>query len=157
MTAALVFVGVLALLAVSEHIKRQRAGDQPAEEYDAADLADAIRALAALCDQLENTDTMLADLAACDPSQLLRSFRAQWLGIDGKQRRIDFLADGRNGATAGLRQAAQDQRDRLNAEIIATVRALGAALDAGTAPALQLDAVGGTVDGTTGQAAAGER
>ena len=152
--AALLLVGLAAICAVSWYIRHRHGGT--GDEYDAAQLAEAIAALAQLADELENVDTMLADLRACSPRSLLRFFRAQWLGIDGKQRRINFLTDGRNGATAGLRQAAQEQRDRLNAEIIATVRAMAAALDAGTAPALQLDAVGETVDETTEPATVGE-
>lgn len=153
--AALLLFGFLAILAVSRYIKRQKAAEI-GDEYDAAQLSEAIKALADLTDQLENADTMLADLDACNPSQLLRGFRAQWCGIDGKRRHMDFLANGRNGATVGLRQAAQEQRDRINSEIIETVRALAAALDAGEAPALTVDAVGGTVDETTEPATVGE-
>lgn len=116
--------------------------------YDAAELIEAIRALSALADQLENADRMLEDLSACNPRELLRGFRAQWCGIDGKQRQIDFLADGRNRVTAGLLTAAEEQRDELNDEIIAAIRALAAALDAGAAPALEVYAVGETVDET---------
>ena len=101
-------------------------------------------------------DTLLADLRACHPRSLLRFFRANWCGIDGKNRHINFLTDGRNGQTAGLRQAAQEQRERLNAEIIATVRAMAAALDAGTAPALTVDAVDETVDETGEPVTVGE-
>lgn len=154
--AALLLFGILAICAVSRHIKRQRDAEPDGDQYDAAQLSDAIRALAELTYQLENADTMIADLNACDPSSLLRGFRAQWCGLDGKRRSIDFMANGQNGATVGLRQAAREQRDQINAEIIETVRALSAALDAGTAPALTLDAVGGTVDETTEPATAGE-
>ncbi len=149
---AIIAIGILAIIAVSRLIKRRRAAEMR-DFYDAAQLGEAIRALAELTQQLENADAMLADLEACNPSSLLRGFRAQWLGIDGKRRHIDFLTDGRNGATAGLKQAAREQRERINSEIIETVRAMGAALDAGIAPALMLDAVERTVDGTT---AAGE-
>ena len=62
---------------------------------------------------------------------------------------MDFLADGANRTTAGLKAAALDERERLNSEIIETVRAMQAALDAGSAPALQLDAVDETMDETT--------
>lgn len=149
-------IACLLIIAAAVIYKRRKAADDQPQEYDAAELADAIRALCALSDQLENCDRMLADLHACNPSELLRSFRAQWCGIDGRQRSIDFWANGTNGATAGLMQAAQSERDRLNAEIIDTIRAMQAALDDGSAPALQLDAVGETVDETTAAASAGE-
>lgn len=154
----LLFIFALAaFIAFRERAKmRQRAADAEPQYYDAAELTDAIRALYALTEQLENADRMLADLEACNPRELLRSFRAQWCGLDGKNRSIDLLADGANGATAGLKAAAQDQRDQINAEIIDTVRAMCAALDDGSAPALHLDAVGETVDETTAPAFLGE-
>lgn len=145
---------VCAFLIIRYRQRRQQ--EEPEPVYDTADLTDAIHALAALSDQLENADRMIADLHACNPCELIRGFRAEWSGIDGKRRHIDFLADGQNGATAGLMQAAQESRDRINAEIIELVRAMGAALDDGSAPALQLDAVGETVDETTAAANAGE-
>ena len=150
----LLAVGAVVVLLVSRRIvaRRQQTGDQ----YDAAELAQAIRTLARLSDQLDSADRMLADLAACDPRSLLRGFRVNWCGIDGRSRGLDFLATGRNRATAGLRAAAQENRDQINAEIIELVRAMAAALDSGEAPALQLDAVGETVDGTTAAATAGE-
>lgn len=117
--------------------------------YDAAEQIEAIRQLYVLADQLENADRMLADLNACSPRSLLRGFQALWCGIDGRQRSIQLFADGRNRATTGLRDAAQEERERVNAEIIATIRAMNAALDAGTAPALTLDVVDDTVDGTS--------
>lgn len=146
---------VIAIIAAFVWYTRRRRSEQP-QEYDAAELTDAIRALYSLSDQLENADRMLADLNACNPRELLRGFRAQWCGLDGKQRSIDLLANGQNQTTAGLKAAAQEERDRLNAEIIDTIRAMQAALDDGSAPALQLDAVGETVDETTEPAAAGE-
>lgn len=82
--------------------------------------------------------------------------RAHWCGIDGKRHSINFLADGTNQTTAGLKAAAQEERDRLNAEIIDTIRAMQAALDAGTAPALRVNVVDETVDETTDTADAGE-
>ena len=145
-----VIMGVAAL--VQRYQNRQR---EP-EQYDATQLSEAIGALAALSEELENVDALLADLRACHPQSLLRFFRANWCGIDGKQRRINFMTDGRNGQTAGLRQAAQEQRDRLNAEIIDTVRAMAAALDAGVAPALTVDAVDETVDETAEPVTLGE-
>ena len=145
---------VLIVAALKQAADRRR--NQTGDQYDAAQLSDAISALADLSEQLANADAMIADLNACNPRELLRSFRANWCGIDGKRRSIDFLTDGRNGATSGLMQAAQDQRDQINAEIIATIRALQAALDDGSAPALQLDVVGRSVDGTTSAADAGE-
>lgn len=147
-----VSVVILAAAALKQRAQRRRTGDQ----YDAAELADAIGALASLADQLENCDRMLADLAACEPRSLLRGFRVNWCGIDGKRRGLDFLATGRNRATAGLRQAAQEERDRVNGEIIDLIRAMSAALDTGEAPALTLDGVGETVDETTEPATVGE-
>lgn len=152
--AVLLLIGLAALAAVSWYIKHNRGGT--GDQYDAAQLSDAVRALAALSEELENVDTLLADLRACSPRSLLRFFRANWCGIDGKNRHINFLTDGRNGQTAGLRQAAQEQRDRLNAEIIDTVRAMAAALDAGVAPALTVDAVDETVDETAEPVTVGE-
>lgn len=148
---------IACLLIVSGFLlyRYKRARQQP-QEYDAAELTDAIRALYSLSDQLENADRMLADLNACNPRELLRGFRAQWCGLDGKQREIDLLADGANQTTAGLKAAAQEQRDQINAEILATIRAMQAALDDGSAPALHLDAVGESVDETTETAEAGE-
>ena len=130
--------------------------EEAPEEFDAAELADAIRALQALSEQLENADRMLADLNACNPRELLRGFRAQWCGLDGKQRKIDFMADGVNQTTAGLKAAAQEERERLNGEIIATIRAMQTALDSGSAAALFIDAVGETVDETSPAADVGE-
>lgn len=135
---------------------RRTEEEAPPEHYDTAELSDALHHLVSLSDQLANVDRMLADLDACDPSSLVRGFRTQWCGIDGNRRTIDFLTDGQNLATAGLRQAAQEQRDAINAQIILEVRALGAALDSGQAPALNLDAVGKTMDETTGPATVGE-
>lgn len=141
-------------------IRKRREAPEPPEEspcyYDAAELTDAIRALYALTEQLENADRMLSDLEACNPRELLRNFKAQWCGIDGKNRSIDLWADGANGATAGLKAAAQEQREQINAEIIATVRALNVALDAGEAPALHLDGVEKTVEESTTDASVGE-
>lgn len=152
-----VFIICTAVLIFAE-LKRaeQKRREQSRTEYDAAELHEAIRALCSLSDQLDNADRMLADLNACSPRQLLRSFRAQWCGIDGHRRTIDFLADGRNGATFGLKQAAQDQREQINHEIIETIRALNIALDTGEAPAISLDVVGETVDETAAAADAGE-
>lgn len=157
MTAA----GIVAALALLAFILTYRPKpDEPEQaarsEYDAAQLCEIVRELAAICAQLENADRMIADLDACNPRSLLRSFRAQWCGIDGKSRSIDFLADGANQTTAGLKEAAQDERERINREILATVRAMQAAIDSGDAPAIRLDVVGGTVDGTTQTTAAGE-
>ena len=135
---------------------RYRTRRQDPEHYDAAELSEAIELLSKLSENLENADRMIEDLNACNPRELLRGFRANWCGIDGKRRTIDFMADGRNGATFGLKQAAQDQRDRVNGQIIALIRAMNAALDAGTAPALELDAVGETVDETTDAGTVGE-
>lgn len=148
---------IACLLIVSGFLlyRYKRTRQQP-QEYDAAELHDAIKALYLLSEQLENADSMLADLNACNPRELLRSFRANWCGIDGKRRTIDLLATGKNQTTKGLMTAAQDQRDQINAEIIATIRAMQAALDNGSAPALHLDAVGESVDATTETAAAGE-
>lgn len=150
----LIAIGGLALWAVSRYIaaNRRRTGDQ----YDTAQLADAISRLCELSDQLTAADRMLADLAACSPRSLLRGFRVNWCGIDGRSRNLDFLATGKNRATAGLRTAAQESRDQINAEIIELVRAMGAALDSGEAPAIYLDAVEKTVEETTEPATAGE-
>lgn len=141
-------------------IRKRREAPEPPEEspcyYDAAELMDAIRALYALTERLQNADCMIADLDACSPSALLRTFRAQWQGIDGSRHEIGFFADGCNRATAGLKAAAQEQREQINAEIIATVRALNAALDAGEAPALHLDGVEKTVEESTTGASVGE-
>lgn len=155
MNVQTVIVCLLIVAAMVIYDRRKAADDEP-QEYDAAELTDAIRALHSLSDQLENCDRMLADLNACNPRELLRGFRAQWCGLDGKQREIDLLADGENQTTAGLKAAAQEQRDQINAEIIATIRAMQAALDDGSAPALHLDAVGESVDETTETAEAGE-
>ena len=138
-------IAIVAAAAFYIRRRRSRSGDN----YDAAQLSEAIETLAQLSEELANVDSLLTDLRACNPFKLLRFFRAQWCGIDGKQRRINFLTDGRNGQTAGLKQAAQEQRDRLNAEIIALIREINAALDAGSAPALTVDAVGESVDETT--------
>ena len=148
-------IAVIAIIAAFVIYSRHRRSEQP-QEYDAAELHDAIKALYALSEQLENADSMLADLNACNPRELLRSFRANWCGIDGKRRTIDLLATGKNQTTKGLMTAAQEQRDQINTEIIATVRAMQAALDNGSAPALHLDAVGESVDETTETAEAGE-
>jgi pilus assembly protein TadC len=150
--ATLILLAIIAALSIKYRRKQSQTGDN----YDAANLIEAIDALAELAEQLENADRMLADLNACNPRSLLRGFRAQWQGIDGKSRHIDFLADGRNGATAGLRQAASEQREEINAEIIDTVRAMSAALDSGLAPALTVDVVENTVDETKYGAAPGE-
>lgn len=151
---ALLAIGGLALWAVSRYIAAHKrpTGDQ----YDTAELAEAIAALCELSDQLDAADRMLADLRACNPRSLLRGFRVNWCGIDGKSRVLDFLANGRNGATTGLQQAAQEQRDQINAQIIELVRAMSAALDSGEAPAITLDAVEKTVEETTAATAAGE-
>lgn len=150
--ATIILLAIIAALSV----KYKRRQNQTGDNYDAANLIDAIETLSDLAEQLENADRMLADLNACNPRSLLRGFRAQWQGIDGKRRHIDFLADGRNGATEGLKQAAAERRDDINAAIIDTVRAMSAALDSGLAPALTVDAVGETVDETKHSAAAGE-
>ena len=147
----LLAIGGLAIWAASRHIKANRR--PTGDEYDAAELADAIHKLCELSGQLTTADRMLADLEACSPRSLLRGFRVNWCGIDGKSRMLDFWATGDNRATAGLREAAQESRDQVNAEIIALVRAMAAALDSGEAPAISLDAVENTVDETT---AAGE-
>lgn len=152
--AALLLIGLAVVAFVSWYIRHRRGGT--GYDYDAAQLHEAIAALAALSDQLENADTMIADLAACNPRELLRGFRAQWCGIDGRRRHIDFIADGSNGTTDGLKRAARDQRNQINTEIIETIRAISAALDAGDAPALHLDAVEKTVEETADAAAAGE-
>lgn len=151
---ALLAIGGLALWAVSRYIAAHKrpTGDQ----YDTAELAEAINRLCELSDQLTAADRMLADLAACSPRSLLRGFRVNWCGIDGKSRMLDFLATGKNRATAGLRDAAQESRDQINAEIIALVRAMAAALDSGEAPAITLDAVEKTVEETADAATAGE-
>lgn len=150
-------LAVLAVVGAVAAIKRhwQTTEEEPAK-YDAAELSDAIHALAELAEQLDNVDRMLADLQACNPRELLRSFRAQWCGLDGKQRSIDLWADGANSTTAGLIAAAEEQREEINAEICETVRAMAAALDAGCAPALRMNAVDETVDETTGFDSAGE-
>lgn len=150
------FIVCIIIIAAAVVYIQHRTRRQDPEHYDAAELTDAIRLLSKLSDNLENADRMIEDLNACNPRELLRGFRANWCGIDGKRRSIDFMADGRNGATFGLKQAAQDQRDRVNAQIIDLIRAMNTALDAGTAPALQLDAVGETVDETTEADAVGE-
>ena len=149
----LLAVGVLAILLVSRYILRRR--NEP-EYYDAAELKDAVRALVKLMNQLIAADRMLADLAACDPKSLLRGFRVGWFGIDGKGRKLDFLATGKNKVTAGLRAAAQEQRDEINDQIIDIVRAMAAALDDGRAPALTVDGVGKTVDRTDAEDLPGE-
>lgn len=151
-----IFVCIAIIAAFLWYSKRMKAEKDDAQYYDTAELHDAIQALHTLSEQLENADSMLADLNACNPRELLRGFRAQWCGLDGKQREIDLLADGANQTTAGLKAAAQEQRDQINAEIIATIRAMQAALDDGSAPALHLDAVGESVDETTETADAGE-
>lgn len=148
-------VAAIALLAFIV-LYRRKGAEQPRSVYDAAQLGDAIRALAELCTELDNADRMLADLAACNPRSLLRGFRAEWCGIDGKRRKIDLLADGVNNTTAGLTAAAQEERERINSEIIETIRALQAAIDSGDAPAILLDVVGETVDETTAATTAGE-
>lgn len=148
MNAQTLFAAMGLLIAAAALHRRYKRREAPPQSYDTAQLADAIRALYALTERLQDTDTMIADLNACNPSELLRNFRAQWCGIDGKQRQIDLLADGHNRVTAGLLTAAEEQREELNAEIIDTIRALAAALDAGSAPALEVYAVGETVDET---------
>lgn len=153
-------VGVLIISAVimgiAALVQRYQNRQKEPEQYDTAELAEAIGVLARLADQLDNCDRMLADLAACEPRSLLRGFRVNWCGIDGKRRGLDFLATGRNNATAGLRQAAQEERDRVNGEIIDLIRAMSAALDTGEAPALTLDVVGETVDETAEPVTVGE-
>lgn len=149
------FCAAIVCAAIMYQKHRKAEAEQP-QDYDAADLREAIKALDRLSAQLENADRMIQDLDACSPCELLRGFRAQWCGIDGRQHSMDFLADGANRTTAGLKAAALDERERLNSEIIETVRAMQAALDAGSAPALQLDAVDETMDETTDEAAAGE-
>lgn len=155
---ALLIIGALAVWGVSRYIDSQRADEpeEPPETYDTAELVDAIRALYALTFRLENADRMLADLATCDPAELLRGFRTEWVSTDGKRREIDFLATGANDATAGLRTAAQEQRDQINAEIIEAVRALNAAITAGCAPVIVCDVVEKTIEKTTAAATVGE-
>lgn len=150
------FIACIIIIAAFLLYRKFRKPVEDQQYYDAAELIEAIRALSALADQLENADRMLEDLSACNPRELLRGFRAQWCGLDGKQRQIDFMADGMNHATSGLREAAQGERDRLNDEIIETIRAMQAALDAGSAPALFVNAVDGTMDRTNATAEAGE-
>ena len=148
MNAQTLLAAVGLITAAAALHRRYKRREQSPQYYDTAQLADAIKALYALTERLQNADTMIADLNACNPQALLRCFHAQWCGIDGKRREIEFFADGRNSATAGLLAAAQEQREELNAEIIDTIRALAAALDAGEAPALEVYAVGETVDET---------
>lgn len=150
----IVSIAIIAVIAVLNRRRNQEEETQP--EIDTADFSDTVKALSALMEQLENADRMIADLNACSPSELLRGFHANWYGIDGKQRHIDFIADGQNQATAGLKAAAIEQRTMLNREIIDAIRTMNAALDAGCAPALSLDVVSETVSITTADANAGE-
>ena len=151
---ALIILGICAIWFVSGYIasRRKPTGD----DYDAAELSGSIEKLHELSEQLAAADRMLGDLDACNPHSLLRGFRVNWFGIDGKRRWLDFFATGINGATTGLRTAAREQRDEINAEIIQIVRAMAAALDTGEAPALRLDGVDETVDETSEEMIAGE-
>lgn len=143
---------IIAAAALYIRYKRARSGDN----YDAAELLPAIHELERLAESLENADALVCDLNACNPHELLRGFRTNWIGLDGKRRMIDFLANGRNSATAGLMTAAQGQREHINAQIIELVRAMNTALNDGDAPALCIDAVGESVDETTETELAGE-
>lgn len=151
------FIACLIIIAgAAVYFRFFRQEKKTGDEYDTADLLPAIQQLARLAESLENADTMIADLRACNPRELLRGFRTNWIGLDGKRRMIDFLANGRNNATSGLLTAAQDQRETINAQIIEIVRAMNAALTDGGAPAICLDVVGESVDETTETAEAGE-
>ncbi len=143
---------IIAAAALYIRHKRARSGDN----YDAAELLPAIHELSRLAESLENADALVCDLNACNPHELLRGFRTNWIGLDGKRRMIDFLANGRNSATSGLLTAAEGQRENINAQIIELVRAMNTALNDGDAPALCIDAVGETVDETTDAELAGE-
>lgn len=143
---------LIAAAALYVKYKRSKSGDN----YDAAELLPAIHELSKLAESLENADALVSDLHACNPHELLRGFRTNWIGLDGKRRMIDFLANGRNSATSGLLTAAEGQRENINAQIIELVRAMNTALNDGDAPALCIDAVGESVDETTEAELAGE-
>lgn len=144
------------IAAFAWYSKRKKAAEDEPQYYDAAELIPAIETLHELSQQLQNADALICDLSACNPTELLRGFRTQWQGLDGKRRTIDFLANGANGATAGLMQAAQESRDEVNARIIDVIRTMCAALNDGEAPAILLDGVEKSVDETSESCNAGE-
>ena len=108
---------------------RQRKQDQP-PYFDALELAEAVRELGDIMEQLETADRMTVDLYACKPGTLHRFFRTTWQSSDGKNRTLDFCARGRDRATRGLAAAAQEERDRLNQEALDRIRALAMAIEA---------------------------
>ncbi|MBR5405691.1 MAG: hypothetical protein IK107_05280 [Oscillospiraceae bacterium] len=102
---------------------------------DALELSEQIKTLADTLAQLENADRLSIDLYACTPTELHRFLRAAWVSSDGKNREIDFCADG-GTVSAHLADAAAAERDRLNRAIIDQIRALADAVS--TAPATEL-------------------
>lgn len=129
-------IACIAIIAAYKiYIRRiQRAAEDEAPAFDALELSGEVQQLAATMQDLETADRMRLDLQTCKQGTLHRSFRTVWQGSDGRNRELAFLADGQSAASAALLDAATDERDRLNQEIIDRIRILAAMID-GTAAA----------------------
>lgn len=129
-------LAIAALLFVIVRFRGRQIEPEPEPDtVDALELSEQIKTLADTLAQLENADRLSIDLYACTPTELHRFLRAAWVSSDGKNREIDFCADG-GTVSAHLADAAAAERDRLNRAIIDQIRALADAVS--TAPATEL-------------------
>jgi len=131
-------LAIAALLFVIVRFRGRQIEPEPEPEpdtVDALELSEQIKGLADTLAQLENADRLSIDLAACTPTELHRFLRAAWVSSDGKNREIDFCADG-GTVSEHLADAAAAERERLNRSIIDQIRVLADAVNA--APATEL-------------------
>ena len=129
-------LAIAALLFVIVRFRGRQIEPEPEPDtVDALELSEQIKGLADTLAQLENADRLSIDLAACTPTELHRFLRAAWVSSDGKNREIDFCADG-GTVSEHLADAAAAERERLNRSIIDQIRVLADAVNA--APATEL-------------------
>lgn len=123
-------VCIAALLVFIARYHGARTAEEPPEPptVDALGLSEQIKELAETLAQLENADRLHIDLAACNPTELHRFLRAAWVSSDGKNREIDFCADG-GTVSEHLADAAAAERERLNRSIIDQIRTLADAVN----------------------------
>ena len=67
------------------------------------------------------SDDMIIELQLCKPSEVLKSFRTEWIGTTGTNHSFDFLADGESQTSERLMELATVERERLNAHIVQAV------------------------------------
>lgn len=129
---------------------RQIEPEPEPDTVDALKLSEQIKTLADTLAQLENADRLSVDLYACNPTELHRFLRAAWVSSDGKNREIDFCADG-GTVSEHLADAAAAERDRLNQSIIDQIRTLADAVNGAAATELPHCRADQSESGTAGR------